>query len=117
MISKYFTKYFESIKNRVLLFLKDSKHIHLKQNNLTTLPELINLIDRFLFAELNYPLEWDDFISWKQENIHIEKVRENICKYESYLFSKNKIDRDIYGRIVLEERNRLAIMAGLPLKN
>jgi hypothetical protein len=110
-------KYFESLKSWLLTFFKSSTHIHLRQKNLVTLDELVHLIDRFLFAELNYPLEWDDFISWKQDNIHIEKVRENIGKYESLLFSKNKIDHDRYGRIVLEERNRVAKIAGLPLKH
>jgi hypothetical protein len=110
-------KYFESLKGWLLTFLKGSDHIHLKQKSLATLDELVCLIDRFLFAELNYPLEWDDFISWKQDNIHIEKVRENIGKYESLLFSKDKIDRDKYCEIVLEERNRVAKIAGLPFKH
>jgi hypothetical protein len=37
---------------------------------------------------LEYPLEWDDFISWRHENPNIEKIRDRIAANEPLFFSR-----------------------------
>ena len=73
--------------------------------------ELVELFDRFLFGkDMAYPLEWDDFISWKSENPNIEAIRHRLSNHERLLFSRDANDKAEYGRRVLAERNQAALV-------
>jgi hypothetical protein len=76
--------------------------------------DLVSLIDRFIDGNVSYPLEWDDFISWPQDNPNLEAVRLRIGERESLLFSDKAEDKTKYGQIVINERNRLAAILGIP---
>lgn len=62
---------------------------------------------------MRYDLEWDDFISWKNDNPNLEEVRDRLGAFEIHLFSKNPIDKLIYATKVIEERNKAAALIGL----
>ena len=75
--------------------------------------DLVALIDRFLNDKLSYALEWDDFISWKNGNPNVEAIRERIAITEPLFFSKKKADREHGVKLIVEERNRAAALAGM----
>lgn len=94
--------------------LTQSSRVHLHQEPASTTGDLIELIDRCIEGRLNYPMEWDDFISWEQANPNVEAARDAIGKYEPWLFSGSKAKRNAYWHRVVEERNRLAALLGRP---
>lgn len=94
-----------------------SNRVHLRQEPAIDLKELVGLIDRFLDGPMRYEMEWDDFISWENDNPHIEEVRKRISQFEPLLFSTNAADREIYGEKLTEERNRVAALLGLSLRD
>jgi hypothetical protein len=102
---------------RVRRLLVKSPRIHLHQNPAESPRDLVGLIDRFLDGPMRYDLEWDDFISWKNENSHVEEIRNRICQFEPLLVSKTKGDRALYRRKLIEERNRLAHLLGLGVRD
>jgi len=102
------------IKERVRSWLRKSTRIHSKEDVVSTPIELINLIDRFMENKLQYELEWDDFISWRQDNWLVEKARNSIGEFESFLFSKELSDRKIYMAAVVRQRNKVAAIIGAP---
>jgi hypothetical protein len=62
-------------------------------------------------------LEWDDFISWEHETPAIEAIRQSIASTEPMFFSSDA-DKRMQGRErLLEQRNRLAAMLGLSLRD
>ena len=75
--------------------------------------ELVLLFDRFLDGPMAYPLEWDDFISWRNSNPNIEEIRNRIGQSESLLFSRDINDKAEYRRVIVTERNRAAALAGI----
>lgn len=87
--------------------------IHLHQEVAGSPRELIDLMDRFLDDKFVYPLEWDDFISWENDNVSIENIRQQLGVHENLLFSKNKKKIDAYKHIVCIERNKLAGIIGI----
>jgi hypothetical protein len=89
----------------------------LRQMPPETFQELIALLDRFIGANLNYELEWDDFISWRNHNPNIEKIRERIAKTEPLFFSKNPFDRELAVKLLVDERNGAAAIIGLEARN
>lgn len=91
-----------------------SERVHLVHNSVNRPEDLLLLFDRFLDGKLQYPLEWDDFISWSNENISIERIRRRICEWEPLLFSQSAADREEYAERVLRERNELASICGKP---
>lgn len=91
-------------------------HFHVHREVATTPGDLIDLIDRFIDNQVRYPFEWDDFISWEQDNPNVEAARQAIGKYEGWLFSKNQSKIDAYAYRAAEERNRLAAILGRPLR-
>lgn len=97
-------------------WFRHSEHFHLRQSGVATLSELVGVLDRFLDDRLHYPLEWDDFVSWKNSAPAIEPIRERIAATEPLFFSQNPADRAKGAQIVLEERNRAAALAGLPTR-
>jgi hypothetical protein len=79
--------------------------------------DIIELFDRFVFGpEMRYPLEWDDFISWESGNLQAEEVRLRLGEHERLLFSQDKALMKKYSVIVVEERNRLAVILGIPTR-
>jgi hypothetical protein len=75
--------------------------------------DLVGLFDRFLDGPMAYDLEWDDFISWKNENPNIEEVRDRLGQFEPLLFSQNVSEKAEYRLQILNERNRAAALAGI----
>jgi hypothetical protein len=90
--------------------------VHLHQDVAANPGALVGLMDRFLDGTSNYPLEWDDFISWEQENLTVEAIRDRIGELEPHLFSKKPEKMRLYYGRVLEERNRLAATRGVPCR-
>lgn len=100
--------------NRIRSWLRFSKHFHLRENPASDLRSLVDLIDRFLDGPMNYPLEWDDFISWQNENKNIETIRERISLLEPLFFSSNMAERRKAEALLVIERNQIAALIGLP---
>lgn len=106
-------RFFECIRS---IFVQ-SRRVHLRQNPAEDTRSLVDLIDRFLDGPMRYELEWDDFISWRNENPHVEDIRNRIGQFEPLLFSKNKADRTMYRSKLIEERNRLARLLGMRVRD
>src|SRR3954447_11465407 len=102
---------------RMRSLLRRSGRVHLRQNPAESTHELVDLIDRFLDGPMRYDLEWDDFISWKNSNAHVEEIRDRIGQFERLLFSKKKSDRLLYGKKLIDERNRIARLLGMPVRD
>lgn len=98
---------------RIRQWLKYSSHVHAREEPASDLSSLVALIDRFLDSQPRYPLEWDDFVSWKHRSPGIDAVREAIAATEPLFFSKDPLKRRQGFEIVLAERNRAAALAGL----
>lgn len=105
---------FNCLMSRWISFLRNSPHLHLRQGEVDSLLEVVLLFDKFLFGPVDYPLQWDDFISWQHENARVEEIRNRIGEFEHLLFSGDPHDRRRYREIVLAERNRLAAQLGMP---
>jgi hypothetical protein len=93
-----------------------SPRIHLVQEEPKDMREIVALFDRFLNGPMNYPLEWDDFISWKKSNRNIEDIRLRLEEAERLLFSKDRVEKAMYGAIVQKERDRAAALCGIPAR-
>ena len=93
--------------------LVQSSFVHLHQEPAHSVGDLVGLIDRFLFDGVRYPLEWDDFISYQNENAHLEKIRLEIMQFELLLFSSRGDDRQKYREELLRVRNRIAPLIGI----
>lgn len=106
----------KALSYRLLSWLRKSEHVHIRVHGVNNWADLVDLIDRFLDDRVRYPLEWDDFISWKHENVHIEEMRLRIEQNEPLLFSETLSDREKYISMLIEERNRVATTIGLPLR-
>ena len=107
-------KLIEKMAENIRTYLRMSPRVHIRQNDIANLGELLSLFDRFIDDKILYPLEWDDFISWESNNPSVESIRLRIGEYESLLFSDKLIDRTAYGNKVVEERNKIAVSLGLP---
>lgn len=93
-----------------------STRVHLHNESASSAQEIVGLMDRFLDRKPRYDLEWDDFISWENENTQAEQVRERIGKFEPLLFSSSLRDKLKYRNFIVEERNRLALLLGVPAR-
>lgn len=100
---------FDRIKN----WLQRSPHVHIRQNVVGSLRDLVNLIDRFIDGKLSYELEWDDFVSWEHDQPSIESVRSRIADLEPLFFAKNRDDRRQALSRLIAERDRVATMCGM----
>lgn len=98
-------------------WLHTSSHFHIREHGVTSLNDAVRLIDRFIDGNLEYPLEWDDFISWRHDNIEVDNLVDAIGRYEPLLFSKKSSDRTVYVERLLEERNRVAALIGVPTRD
>jgi hypothetical protein len=90
--------------------------VHLKQESVHDLRSCLGLLDRFLGDGLRYPLEWDDFVSWPHASPGIETVRENVAATEPSFFSSDPTERREGFERVLAERNRIAAIIGMPVR-
>ena len=103
---------------RLKLFLRNSRRVHARQSDFATPCDALAVIDRFLAgAAPEYPLEWDDFISWKNKNPFIERIRCRIAETEPMFFSKEPAQMLRATEIVLLARNDLAAICGAPAKS
>ncbi|MFT3789477.1 MAG: hypothetical protein QM741_00035 [Rudaea sp.] len=105
-----------NLLNRIADWFVGSRHFHVRQNVAANAGDLVCLIDRFVDDKLKFPLEWDDFISWENENPGIEAVRKKLSALEPLFFSSNKLDRHQALKKLIQERNCLAGLCGLPLR-
>jgi len=107
-------KMLAELRSRLSRIFRESPHIHIRERGVQDLAALVDLIDRFIDGDVRYGLEWDDFISWKQENPDVEAVRQRLGSCEQFLFSKNTKDRSVYISVLVAERNRAAARVGVP---
>ena len=77
--------------------------IHRRRRSAQSLREARDLIERFMNDCPSYDFEWDDFISWKNDNPNIESVRNRLDIVESLLLSKDEIDRQRAMSIIKEQ--------------
>ena len=95
--------------------LRESPYVHFRSNPASDLRELVQLFDRFVDGPMRYPLEWDDFISWRNESPEIEQVRVRLAAFDALLSESRDARRKYIGH-VLEERNKVAARLGLPAR-
>lgn len=96
----------------IIEWLRTSPRVHLHQRRPNNIYELVALLDRFLDGKLQYELEWDDFISWTNDNPNIELVRKRIAHTEPLFFSEQLSDRTRAIEMLIEERNHSAALIG-----
>ena len=104
---------FEQFKSCVSRIFREAPYVHFRERGVHDFADLVGLIDRFIDGQIRYGLEWDDFISWKQENPNVEAIRQRIGSHERLLFSKSPEDRTAYVSVLIEERNRAAAFVGI----
>lgn len=92
--------------------MTNTSRLHVRRRGVKDVSDVVELIDRFLDEKLEYSMEWDDFISWKQEDSQLEEVRQRIGRHETLLFSAAPDDRQEYISLLIEERNRIAAQVG-----
>jgi hypothetical protein len=97
--------------------LRRSKHIHVRRVGIDSPKDAIELVDRFVDDKLEYPLEWDDFISWKSSNESVERLRNQLADLERSLMSKDKEVRHQAVSRMLQLRNRYANLVGMPSRD
>lgn len=90
--------------------LRTSVWIH-RAESITSLPQAIDLIDRFLLGQSSYALEWDDFISWESSHPLVERMRNEIGKFEPLLFA-GKTNWASYANEIRTIRDRYAAIIG-----
>jgi len=101
---------------RIRQWLRMSSRAHIHEQPVHDLSSCVALLDRFLDGSLRYPLEWDDFVSWPHEHPGIESIRNTVADTEPLFFSRD-LSKWAQGRaIVLDERNRIAGILGLPAR-
>jgi hypothetical protein len=97
--------------------LKRSKHLHVRGTEVDSPVKAIDLVDRFIDDKLRYPLEWDDFISWKNSNRSVEHLREQLAALEPLFFSKDKTLRHQAVVAMIQLRNHYAKLLGIPSRD
>src|SRR5258708_1655543 len=95
-------------------WLRTSSPVHIRKRAVSNLADLVKVIDRFVDGKLRYPLEWDDFISWKHANPTIELLRERITNLEPSLISRDPARHSEAIAALLSARNDAAAIAALP---
>ena len=92
---------------------KKTNRFHVRSEPIGDSRDIVELFDRFLDGKLNYDMEWDDFISWENENTQAELVRLRLEKFEYLLNQRTMND---YRSRLLKERNHLASNLGMNLR-
>ena len=95
-------------------WLRQSPTVHAREIGVTTLSGLVALLDRFLQDALQYPLEWDDFISWENAVPAIEEFRVRLASAESLCLSNDPLERAEGLAVIVQQRNEVAFLVGLP---
>ena len=101
---------------RIRQWLRSSERVHIRESRVVGLPQLVALFDKFLDDNLDYPLEWDDFISWENANPEIEVFRDRIAGLEKALLAGSDQERDEAIREVISVRNLVAERCGIPAR-
>jgi hypothetical protein len=104
-----------TLVNRIRDYFKRSKRIHLR-SNVETVSDAIRLIDRFLDGTMRYPLEWDDFISWENENPSVEVLRAKIADLEPGFMSRDAGGKQEAINETVRLRNQYAALVGIPIR-
>lgn len=99
---------------KIRQWLHHSPHVHIRFEGICSLSDLVDLIDRFIDGQMKYDLEWDDFISWKHANPNIESIRQRIEATQPLLASGSKTDLAQFIDGLIEERNQVAALIGMP---
>jgi hypothetical protein len=94
-----------------------SSVVHARGREITSVKEAIRLMDRFVDNDVEYPLQWDDFISWKNPNPSVEKVRDELADLEPYFFSRDRQVKRQGAIKVIDIRNKYAMQLGVPLRD
>ena len=94
-------------------WLRNSSRFHAREEQVSTGRDLVLLIDKFLDDNLAYPLEWDDFVSWKSRDAGIETVRLRIEGLEPLFLSPSIDDRAKATQRLVDIRNDLATSHGM----
>lgn len=102
---------------KAMHWLRISRHIHVRQREINNLPELVDLIDRFIDGDVKYDLEWDDFASWKHSNPSIEEIRQRIELLEPLFYLTKVNDRREGIKRLIDERNRVAASIGMDVRS
>jgi hypothetical protein len=76
-----------NLKRWLFKHLRSSARIHLR-SAVGSLKEAIDVVDRFIDGHLNYPMEWDDFISWEHPIRSVENMRRQVANMERQLLAK-----------------------------
>ena len=97
-------------------WLQRSPHVHIRESSVNSVSDLIDIVDRFLDGEMHYALEWDDFVSWDSSVPTIEPFRERIAQTEPLFFSKDPVQIARGVSILVEQRNKAAVLIGTPLR-
>jgi len=82
-----------------------------------TIRQAIDLVDRFIDNKMEYPLEWDDFISWSNPNATVEQLRDQIANLEPLFLSKDIKNRQVALQRLIGLRNESASLVGLDARN
>jgi hypothetical protein len=101
------------LREFLLALFQQNSRVHIRIEPIQEAKDIVDLIDRFVFGQLRYPLEWDDFISWKNDNAQAEQVRQHLLKVEHLLFSRDRAQIDEYANTAISERNRIALLIGI----
>jgi hypothetical protein len=101
---------------RIRRWLLNSERVHIRENRVVELPHLVAILDRFLDDNQDYPLEWDDFISWKNSTPEVEVFRERIAGLEKAFLTGISQERDEAIREAVYIRNLVAAQCGIPAR-
>ena len=94
-----------------------SKRVHVRVGKVHTIRQAIDLVDRFIDNKMEYPLEWDDFISWSNPNATVEQLRDQIDNLEPLFLSKDIKNRQVALQRLIGLRNESASLVGLDARN
>jgi hypothetical protein len=94
-----------------------SSRVHIRGQKIASVKEAIQLMDRFVDNNVEYPLQWDDFISWENPNPSVEKVRDELADLEPYFFSRDQQMKRQGANKVINIRNKYAMQLGVPLRD
>ena len=94
-----------------------SSVVHIRGQKITSVKEAIQLMDRFVDNNVEYPLQWDDFVSWKNPNPSVEKVRDELADLEPYFFSRDRQMKSQGANKIINVRNKYAMQLGVPLRD
>lgn len=101
------------IAQRCVQFLRQSRRVHVRQDEVRSLRDAVAIVDRFILGSLEYPLQWDDFISWAHPNPTIERMRDEIADLEPDFLGESADKRTQALNTAIAIRDRYAAMIGI----